>query len=69
MVSIVFLAANEITFSIFGDDYEKLILQVAKNEVSKKEIAQFFRQAHKFASDSSKSLRKQLLDEARKGRN
>ncbi len=47
MVSIVFLSTNEITFSIFGDDYENLILQVAKSEVSKKEIQKFFRQAHK----------------------
>ncbi len=50
MVSIVFLASNDIPFVIFNDEYENLILQVARDGISKKEIASFFRNAHKAVS-------------------
>ncbi len=50
MVSILFLSTNKSTFSFDNDEYENLILQVAKSEVSKKEIQQFFRRAHKAVS-------------------
>lgn len=47
MVSIAFLSLNEVTFIIFDQDYEELILKTAQGRTSKKEIAQFFRSAHK----------------------
>lgn len=47
MVSLTFLSANEITFIIFHDEYEALILKVAQGKASKKEIAQYFRKAHR----------------------
>jgi death-on-curing protein len=47
MVSILFLTANNVPFTIFEFDYQELILQTAQGRVSKKEIAKFFRHAHK----------------------
>jgi death-on-curing protein len=47
MVSIAFLDANEVTFFFLQKNYEELILKTAMGLVSKKEIAKFFRDAHK----------------------
>jgi death-on-curing protein len=47
MISITFLASNDVTFIIFDIDYEELILKTAQGKATKKEIAKFFRNAHK----------------------
>lgn len=54
MVSITFLTSNEITFVIFNDEYEELILKTAQGKASKKEIASFFRNSHKEVTKKSK---------------
>jgi len=51
MVSLVFLAANEVAFFIPSKDYENLILQVVQGLVPKTEIAKFFKMAHKAVKD------------------
>ncbi len=53
MVTITFLAANDVTFVVFDQDYEQLILRTAEGKASKKEIAKFFRDAHKEAVKKS----------------
>lgn len=47
MVSLVFLYANGIPFTILDKDYQNLLLKTAQGQISKAEIARFFRDAHK----------------------
>lgn len=55
MISIVFLSSNEITFVIFDNEYEELILKTANGLATKKEIAKFFRDAHRKTIKKSRS--------------
>jgi len=50
MVSMVFLVVNNIEFTITDGSYEEVILKTAQGKISKKEIAKFFRSAHKKVS-------------------
>ncbi|MES2345366.1 MAG: type II toxin-antitoxin system death-on-curing family toxin [Chlamydiota bacterium] len=53
MISITFLASNDVAFTIAEADYEELILKTAQGKATKKEIAKFFRNAHKEAVNIS----------------
>lgn len=52
MITLTFLSMNEVTLDIFDKDYEELILKTAQGNATKKEIAKFFRNAHKKVTNS-----------------
>lgn len=50
MCAMTFLSSNSSTFAILGPDLEELVLNVANNQMGKKEVCRFFHKAHQAVS-------------------
>lgn len=47
IITLLFLSYNNVSFAISDEEYEKIILEVAKGKLDKKEIAHFFKKHSK----------------------